>query len=627
MASLMGRVAEDLDHNDESVRKIFSRGLQRMSAEGIRRAAYYKEAELEYHRHLSMTLAWEAEKLSRLKHFLDEEQQLQADKTTEAFEEAALFTRMIVDRDSERASEDLDSVTATHKDEMKKMNELNTELDELDIFLSPNLPAPHNAASDIHINTKDEPAGKLQCSFTDVLSTFDYILCCLRLTTMPSNTSSRRRVVRDVPIVRQTGLNIAGHSSADQLGCASETPDSMGTPPLPPRINPPPVFSNDGYSSMPPNHQGGVPLPRPSHFTGEPPRATGPDRVHRSFAPSGDIGSRYRMVYAYAPLRGAERSRQEYTDGVVYRDQTTGIQKSVTRRYPLPPVRPPRESLAADSDTTPTVTTPNASTSSTIATRTSHQQHEPSSDVITKPVVSKTQLKVVVKEAKDYVVSATLNKCGFRDSTGRMDVVHEALTEACSFVIDNDRGIRLWIDDNVNALYKSVVTPMSTILNRFKKCAQDLVENVYGLDTSIWTDETVRANHNKTTVDFLTGQGSLNFIFGDIIRLENGREIRYPFEHKAIIQIAVRAAFRDGYHKFIDSDESLDNIMSMSAAAACCSLQEFATGVFKQIDFTYTSFHALYTRLMDFIRSNIRNNPNLLNRWRAMYQNLLSGAR
>lgn len=82
-----------------------------------------------------------------------------------------------------------------------------------------------------------------------------------------------------------------------------------------------------------------------------------------------------------------------------------------------------------------------------------------------------------------------------------------------------DRGIRLWIDDNVNTLYKSVVTPMSTILNRFKKCAQDLVENVYGLDTSIWTDKTVRANHNKTTVDFLTGQGSLNFIFGDIVRV------------------------------------------------------------------------------------------------------------
>lgn len=109
----------------------------------------------------------------------------------------------------------------------------------------------------------------------------------------------------------------------------------------------------------------------------------------------------------------------------------------MTRRYPLPPVRPPQESLVADSDTTPTATTPNVSTSSTIVTRTSHRQDKPSSDVTTKPVVSKTQLKVVVKEAKGYVVSATLNKCGFQDSTGRMDVVYEALTEACSFVIDN----------------------------------------------------------------------------------------------------------------------------------------------------------------------------------------------
>ncbi|KAG2335942.1 hypothetical protein BDR05DRAFT_953703 [Suillus weaverae] len=227
------------------------------------------------------------------------------------------------------------------------------------------------------------------------------------------------------------------------------------------------------------------------------------------------------------------------------------------RRYPLPPVRPPQESLVADSDTTPTATTPNASTSTTIAT------------------------------------------CC-------MDMVHEALTEACSFVIDNDHRIRLWIDDNVNMLYKSVIMLMSTILNRFKKCTQDLVKNVYGLDTSIWTNEMVRANHNKMTVDFLIGQGSLNFIFGDI--LENGCKIHYLFEHKAIIQIAVHAAFCDGYHKFIDSDESLNNIMSMLAAAACCSLQEFAAGVFKQIDFTYTSFHALYMRLMDFICSNIRNN-------------------
>ncbi|KAG2339689.1 hypothetical protein BDR05DRAFT_951015 [Suillus weaverae] len=305
-------------------------------------------------------------------------------------------------------------------------------------------------------------------------------------TIMPSNTSSRQRVVHDVPIIRQTGLNIAGHLVVYLYRGHCISPGS-------------PLMLQDLIKYI--------------------------DLLHLS-----DIALHYRMVYAYAPLCGAKHSHQEFTDGVVYRPN---YRNTEIGDMPLSTtsVRPPRESLAANSDTTPTVTTPNVSTSTTIATR-------------------------------------------------RMDVVHEALIEACSFVIDNgtlpvNHGIRLWIDDNMNTLYKSVVMPMSTILNRFKKCVQDLVENVYGLDTSIWTNETVCANHNKMTVDFLIRQGSLNFIFGDI--LENGHEIHYPFEHKAITQITVRAAFHNGYHKFIDSDESLDNIMSMSAAAACCSLQEFAT--------------------------------------------------
>lgn len=60
---------------------------------------------------------------------------------------------------------------------------------------------------------------------------------------------------------------------------------------------------------------------------------------------------------------------------------------------------------------------------------------------------------------------------------------------------------------------------MSTILNRFKQSAQDLVENLYNLTLSIWTDSTVQTNHNKTTVEFLTGNDSINFIFGDQVRV------------------------------------------------------------------------------------------------------------
>ncbi|KAG2033975.1 hypothetical protein BDR03DRAFT_1013843 [Suillus americanus] len=152
IASMMGRLASstDSEYDDETIHRIFFLGLQQMSTEGVCHAAYYKEAELEYHRHLSMTLAWEAEKLSRLKHFLDGEQQVQEDKTTRAFEEAALFTHMVVDRDSEHASQDVKFITAVQKNEVKRITRLNAELDELDVFLPLDPPASYFDDADTH---------------------------------------------------------------------------------------------------------------------------------------------------------------------------------------------------------------------------------------------------------------------------------------------------------------------------------------------------------------------------------------------------------------------------------------------------------------------------------------------
>ncbi|KAG1744669.1 uncharacterized protein EDB91DRAFT_1246804 [Suillus paluster] len=142
MASVMGRLtgSTDSDLDDDTACKIFSQGLQWLSSEGIRRAAYYKEAELEHHRHLSMALVWEAEKLSRLKKFIDCEQQEQEEQTTRAFEEAALFVRMVADRDTERASQDLEFITSIQQEEAARVKQLNDELDELDIFLPLDLP-------------------------------------------------------------------------------------------------------------------------------------------------------------------------------------------------------------------------------------------------------------------------------------------------------------------------------------------------------------------------------------------------------------------------------------------------------------------------------------------------------
>jgi hypothetical protein len=60
---------------------------------------------------------------------------------------------------------------------------------------------------------------------------------------------------------------------------------------------------------------------------------------------------------------------------------------------------------------------------------------------------------------------------------------------------------------------------MSTILNRFKQAAQDLVEILYELQLSIWTDLMAQIDHNKSTVNFLTGNDSINYIFGDEVRV------------------------------------------------------------------------------------------------------------
>ncbi|KAG2343090.1 hypothetical protein BDR05DRAFT_948490 [Suillus weaverae] len=484
MAKVMGRLTSNKDSelDDDTACKIFSKGLQQMSPEGIHRATHYKEAELEYHRHLSMTLAWEAEKLSRLRHFIDCEQQEQEDHTNRAFEEAALFLRMVADHDSEHTSKDLKLVTSIQQEEIERINQLNDELGELDLFLPSDL-----LASDL------EPQGQ---------------------------------------------------------GC----PDHL-------RIGT--------------QCRGGMA-----------PHAAGPDRIQCSFAPEGDVVSRYWMVYTYLPLRRAEKSRQEYTDGMVFRDETTGIEKTTTRRYPLPPVRPPRESIVSDSDPTPVATACRPTAVNTSAA----------------PSISEADSKTIVKDAKNSIIVETLNNCGFHNSSSRSTVVQRALTDTCSRIITGDQMIKCWVSDNVSKLYKSVITPMSTILNHFKQSAQDLVENLYNLTLSIWTDSTVQMNHNKTTVE-LTLKAiaqapvhlssipeteiiratptltihQINFIFGNQVRLEDGREFRFPFEHEAIIQIAIRAAFRDGYDQFIDSDTSLDNIMALSAIAACCGLREFLT--------------------------------------------------
>ncbi|KIK37441.1 hypothetical protein CY34DRAFT_109084 [Suillus luteus UH-Slu-Lm8-n1] len=281
----------------------------------------------------------------------------------------------------------------------------------------------------------------------------------------------------------------ASRSSNDQLSCTSEVLQSISTPEIPPHIFPPPIFSNDGYISMSPNLQGDVPALRMSRFS----------------------------------------------DGVVFRDKTMGIKKSMTQQYSLPPVRPPRESLVSDLDPTPIATAccPTTMDTSVVSS------------------ISEADLKPIVKDAKNSVIVETLNKCGFYDSSSRLTVVQHTLTNTYSYIITSrsllDQMIKYWVSENISKLYKSAITPMSTILNHFKQSAQDLIENLYNLILSIWTNSMVQTNHNQTTIKFLTSNDSINFIFGNQIRLEDGQEFYFSFKYEAIIQIVLCAAFCDGH--------------------------------------------------------------------------------
>ncbi|KAG2144390.1 uncharacterized protein EDB93DRAFT_1104954 [Suillus bovinus] len=374
-----------------------------------------------------------------------------------------------------------------------------------------------------------------------------------------------------------------------------------------------PLFDNQDLMS-----QGNIPLPRASRFTGMAPRAAGPDRVQRSFAPAGDVASRYRMVYTYLPLCGAEKSRQEFTDGVVFRDETMGVQKSTTRQYKLPPVRPPRELLVSDPEPTPLATTTPPSASSTVARATR---------ATVGPLVNERDSKTVVKDAKNYVVVETLNKSLARPSllylqsketvgsenigvgsgvgllgmcrmikecVGRKSESSSDISGPKSYVIGHvvlrtmrkhvitlytmlskSKGVnahlvgidatgqdigrtgamrgnvgsgsdmrwtvgkcvgsgldcqtrvgvvgnslrKLWVEENLSALYKTVITPMYTILNHFKQSAQDLIEILYSLQLSIWTEWTAQINHTKSTVTFLICDDSLNYIFGNSVKI------------------------------------------------------------------------------------------------------------
>ncbi|KAG1873057.1 hypothetical protein DFJ58DRAFT_722228 [Suillus subalutaceus] len=91
-------------------------------------------------------------------YFIDGEQQEQEEQTIRAFEEAALFTRMVADHDTERASQDQEFIAVIQQDELGIFLPLDPSASDLDNADTRSIGDPRNFD---HPSVGDRPENQL----------------------------------------------------------------------------------------------------------------------------------------------------------------------------------------------------------------------------------------------------------------------------------------------------------------------------------------------------------------------------------------------------------------------------------------------------------------------------------
>ena len=111
------------------------------------------------------------------------------------------------------------------------------------------------------------------------------------------------------------------------------------------------------------------------------------------------------------------------------------------------------------------------------------------------------------------------------------------------------------------------------------------------------------------------------------IQLPDGRDICYPFEHDAIVNVVLDAIFLSGYGQYVRGPESFDNLLAVGAAAVLCSLQEFSSGTRHSITFSAVGYRAQYDGFISLINNTVKKSPVLLDRWTRFCVQMLARGR
>ncbi|KAG1830861.1 hypothetical protein EV424DRAFT_1343377 [Suillus variegatus] len=267
--------------------------------------------------------------------------------------------------------------------------------------------------------------------------------------------------------------------------------------------------------------------------------------------------SRFEVAYALAPMRFRDDVPGLFTEGVVLAvgDNST-VERTQTRHFILPTLAPPRgvASTSSNSNLQPAPAPASTSSASILQPQPAPASTSSASILQPQPAPASTSSAPILlptpasaPPGTSAISSSLLTvppSLAPLDSNLPYNPKNNAHKEIANMAKKNLTGksetSKLWTSNNATAMYKTVAAPVSTILSVFGTVAQGLVQVLYDLRPSIWSSVS-ELQHKTVMVERLTDEETLEFIFGQVQKLPNGQDIRYPFEpHSTVTYTRIR---------------------------------------------------------------------------------------
>ncbi|KAG1888128.1 hypothetical protein F4604DRAFT_1674542 [Suillus subluteus] len=563
---------------------------KRFDQDGVRYVITYKEAAHETQWAHFAVSEWEIEEAARLRHLRQYIHAKEKELLNVKAEEVEMFVNMLVDRDDNQVTTDLNHLVTCHSSDCAALTELDNDLDTI---------TDHAFCTGIPNILSADSSGD-------------------------HSGVDKSTQLYDFPVIQQDGLNIAGNPSTSQLGSAADIPQptpyddndndytdfpemlsgylqqltqSQLQPPLQSQAAQGPTqYQYHQQQQQQPAQQQQLVQQQQQQLVHQHQQqqqlaqqqqkqqrlacqqqqqqqqwlahqqqqqqqlahqVTRPDRNTRSRQPA-----RFQVAYSLAPMRFQEDLSGEFTDGVVHhlRPALASTSASVPASTSAPPMSMP--ALIPAPTPAPAL----------LDTRPSPEGHYDSKN----PIHGE-----VVKAACVIVLENALNTCCLLTTTMKQDTARQALLNSCS------ASTQGWAVQHTGMLYKMITVPITDLLSSFRNAAHAVVPQAYGLHLSMWSEEDEPA-HKKALIPDLIDETTLAFIYGEILSVhfhlsssrsllilnsltnDNSETVQYPFEHIGLADTALDAVWVARYGQHVNSVEAIGNILVTSGAAVFC---------------------------------------------------------